>query len=311
MKESLVSVIVPNYCHARFLDQRIQSILNQTYQDFELIILDDCSLDDGASRAVIEKYRDNPHVSKIVYNEVNSGSPFKQWDKGINLAKGELIWIAESDDYCEGNFLETLVNEFERDGNLTLAYTLVRRVDSEGKLIRELCISPYGVTRLAGKNYIKKYMTLGNHCRNASACVFKKAAYEKTDRQYLTYKAGGDMLFWIEIAEHGNVVIINKVLSYFRSHSQRVTPKSSKNGVIMFEYKKTIDHIMQMGIISEKRKKMMMDYVHYKLLTNKFEREDLRERLLRYWNFSGVMKWYTIVRVYVSKSIQTRLGIYL
>ena len=311
MKESLVSVIVPNYCHARFLDQRIQSILNQTFKSFELIILDDCSPDDGASSTIIEKYRDNPHVSHILYNEVNSGSPFKQWDKGINLAKGELIWIAESDDYCESTFLETLVSEFKRDENLTLAYTLVKRVDAEGKLIRDLCISPFGVTRLSGKDYINKYMTLGNHCRNASACLFKKAAYEQTDKQYMTYKAGGDMLFWVEIAEHGNVVIINKVLSYFRFHDQRVTPKSSKNGVIMFEYKRTIDHIIQMGIISEKRKKLMIDYVHYKLLTGKYESEDLRDELFRYWNFSGGMNWYTIIRAYVRKSVQTRLGIYL
>lgn len=307
----MVSVIVPNYCHARFLDQRIQSILNQSYQDFELIILDDRSPDNGASRAIIEKYRDNPHVSHIVYNEENSGSPFKQWDKGIKLAKGDLIWIAESDDYCKKAFLETLVNEFERDDNLTLAYTLVKRVDAEGMPVRELCISPFGVSRLTGTDYIRKYMIFGNHCRNASACVFKKAAYDKTDKQYMTYKAGGDMLFWVEIAEHGNVVIVNKKLSFFRSHSQRVTPKSSKSGVILLEYKKTIDHIIQTGILSEKRKKMMIDYAHYKLLTCKFEREDHRENLFLYWNFSGVMNWYTIVKVYVRKSVQMRLGIHL
>ena len=109
MNNPLVSVIIPNYCHAQYLDQRIQSVLNQTYQNFEVIILDDCSPDDGASKAVIEKYRDNTHVSQIVYNEVNTGSTFKQWEKGFLIAKGELIWIAESDDYCELNLLEELV----------------------------------------------------------------------------------------------------------------------------------------------------------------------------------------------------------
>ena len=95
----LVSVIVPNYCHSMYLDERILSILNQTYNNFELIILDDCSPDNGASKSVIEKYRDNSHISQIIFNEKNSGSTFKQWEKGINLAKGEFIWIAESDDY--------------------------------------------------------------------------------------------------------------------------------------------------------------------------------------------------------------------
>lgn len=80
----LVSVIVPNYNHARFLEERMESVLGQTYQNIEVIILDDCSTDN--SREVIEKYRNNPKVAKIVYNDANSGSPFRQWKKGMELA---------------------------------------------------------------------------------------------------------------------------------------------------------------------------------------------------------------------------------
>ena len=108
----LVSVIIPNYCHSRFLDLRIQTVLNQTYKNLEIIILDDCSPDNGASRLIIEKYRNNPLVSHIIYNEVNSGNTFLQWKKGIELCKGEIIWIAESDDFCECNMLEELIIAF-------------------------------------------------------------------------------------------------------------------------------------------------------------------------------------------------------
>ena len=70
-----VSVIIPNYNHSTFLTERIDSILNQTYQDFELIILDDCSIDNSVS--IIESYRNNEHVTHIVLNEQNTGSTFK------------------------------------------------------------------------------------------------------------------------------------------------------------------------------------------------------------------------------------------
>lgn len=68
----MVSVIVPNYNHAPFLRERIDSILAQSYTDFELILLDDCSTDN--SRDILNSYRDNPHVSHIIFNEKNSGS---------------------------------------------------------------------------------------------------------------------------------------------------------------------------------------------------------------------------------------------
>jgi glycosyltransferase involved in cell wall biosynthesis len=81
----ILSTIIPNYNHASFLEQRIDIVLNQTCQDFEVIILDDCYTNN--SREIIERYRNHPKVSRIVYNEVNSGSTFKQCEKGITLAQ--------------------------------------------------------------------------------------------------------------------------------------------------------------------------------------------------------------------------------
>ena len=97
----VVSVIIPNYNYALYLKKRIESILNQTYTDYELILLDDASTDNSVE--ILEKYKDNPHVSHILVNEKNSGSPFQQWAKGISLARGKWIWIAEADDVAESN----------------------------------------------------------------------------------------------------------------------------------------------------------------------------------------------------------------
>ena len=149
--QPLVSVIIPNYNHARYLDQRIQTVLDQTYTNFEVIILDDCSTDN--SLEVIAKYKDNPHVSQIVVNEQNSGSTFKQWDKGIHLAKGEIIWIAESDNYCELNLLEELVKAYTEKENTIMAYNSTLVLYDDGYEGNKLYIGQNQY--MSGKRYLR------------------------------------------------------------------------------------------------------------------------------------------------------------
>ena len=95
---------MPNYNHARFLPERLKSIVDQKYGSSELIILDDCSTDNSRDviRAFAESYSGD---CRVVFNKVNSKNVFKQWQKGLELATGELIWICESDDTCEANRL--------------------------------------------------------------------------------------------------------------------------------------------------------------------------------------------------------------
>ena len=93
-----VTVVTPNYNHARYLPERIDSILAQTFQDFELLILDNASTDN--SREVIESYTSYQNV-RAAFNAENNGSPFKQWNLGLSQAKGEYVWFAESDDYAD------------------------------------------------------------------------------------------------------------------------------------------------------------------------------------------------------------------
>src|SRR6478672_13632819 len=105
------SVIIPNYNHAPFLQKRIDSILKQTWQYFELIILDDGSEDN--SREIIESYRHHEKVKAIEYNHKNSGLPFLQWKKGIELAANDWVWIAESDDFAAPNYLQEAAKSIE------------------------------------------------------------------------------------------------------------------------------------------------------------------------------------------------------
>lgn len=292
-----VSVIVPNYCHSKYLEQRFDSILAQTYQNFELIILDDCSPDDGASRAVIEKYRDNPHVSHIVYNETNSGSTFKQWEKGMNLAKGELVWIAESDDYCEPTLLERLVREFEKDNMLSLAYCRSQKVDAEGRPFKLFQIDCFRNQHVPSDEYIKKFMLTENHCENASACLFKKSVALSIDKAYMNYVAGGDYLFWIEIASSGNIAILRDRLNSFRQHNNKVTSTKSRKGINSREMIKTANYIKKSFRLSRFRNFIMLNTIWYRILTRPYDSENLRSEILNLWEFPKQMPYLNKVFV--------------
>ena len=286
-----VSVIIPNYCHARYLDERIQSVLNQTYQHFELIILDDCSPDGGASKAVIEKYRNNSHVSHIVYNEVNSGSTFKQWEKGINLAQGELIWIAESDDKCDKRLLEELVKQFLHNGNLILAFCKTTAFTDDSKT-ENLDPIPLQSSKIFGSSdFVSKYMTHGCPMLNASACLFKKDAALKIDRKYSDFRGAGDRMFWTEISECGDVAVVNEWLNYMRFHPTNSTKRNNAEGINQREDKIILDYIYQKGYISSKEyqsfKRIYVRVHIFQMLTDR----KLKKELYRVWEYGKMAQF--------------------
>lgn len=226
-----VSVIIPNYNYEKFLHERIESVINQSYQDFEIIILDDCSSDN--SREIIEMYRDNPHVSKIIYNEENSGSPFIQWERGINASSGEWIWIAESDDTADLKFLETLINAVNKRNKSTIAYSHSYMIDIQGNVLKtDWDDKTYRNKILVynSQNFIHSKLIWNCCIYNASMVIFKKSAFYSIRNSYKKYSTCGDWAFWLEICSQGEVIEICKKLNYFRQHPKRATENAAKKG---------------------------------------------------------------------------------
>ncbi len=233
-----VSVILPNYNHEAFLQQRIDSILNQTFKDFELIILDDCSSDN--SKEIIDSYCGHPMVSHIVYNEVNSGSVFRQWQRGIKLAKGRYTWIAESDDLAVPEFLERLVTIFVSNPSIAMVYSQSYDMDEQGNKLdsrlywtedfeenlweESFCIS--------GKTFLT-YLYKKNVIPNVSACLIKREylviVFDK-QKEILNFRMCGDWFGWLLIADYKDVFIafVKEPLNYFRIHPQSTRNHYSK-----------------------------------------------------------------------------------
>ncbi len=238
-----VSVIVPNYNHAPFLEQRIGSILYQTYQDFELILIDDCSTD--GSRDIMENYRGNPHVSHIVYGETNSGSAFRQWDKGIELALGEWVWVAESDDYAEPIFLERMMNEVAKVPDCVLAYSATWWIDEKGNKLWETPHSDH-VNIYDGHYFIRKKLAVCNSIANVSECIFRRDCYRPTESyRYERMRLCGDWLFYILMAEQGSGVEVEEPLNYYRQHSTNISSEAEHRGLTFLEGAEVLEYMIR------------------------------------------------------------------
>lgn len=238
---STISIIVPNYNHAPFLRQRIDSILSQTFQDFELILIDDGSVDN--SREIMEGYRNISHVSQIVYNNTNSGSAFLQWNKGIKLAKGKWIWIAESDDYAEPTFLERLLSETDKVSDCSLAYTSTWWVDEKGNKLWETPCSDH-VNVYLGKKFIRRKLAVCNSIANVSECIFRRNCYRPEESyRYENMRLCGDWFFYVLLAEQGSVVKLDEPLSYYRQHDSNISSDAERHGLTFLEGTEILDYM--------------------------------------------------------------------
>jgi glycosyltransferase involved in cell wall biosynthesis len=229
-----VSVIVPNYNHAQFLRQRLESIFSQTYQDFELILLDDASTDQ--SQAILNQYAADRRV-QTHFNTINSGSPFKQWNKGLSLAQGEYIWIAESDDYADPLLLEKLVEQLDQDPSIGVAYCQSWKVDRNGNLLSSLAEWTENLDstrwqsdfRNFGIQECEHYLCRKNTIPNASAVVFRHSLVETLDPEIEQFRLCGDWLFWIKLLLKSDVAFVAHPLNYFRSHGNTCRSKLQRD----------------------------------------------------------------------------------
>lgn len=218
-----VSVIVPNYNYSRFLDQRLGSIEQQTFTDCEFILLDDASTDD--SLQVLESFAEK-HRCPLICNAQNSGNVFKQWNKGLGLATGKYVWIAEADDYADHRFLETLVGRLEQNPQCGLAYCNSLRVDENNIILELVRPTLFGIDLErwqhdfvnSGHEECFRYLLRENTIPNASAVVFKRELYEAVGKVDESLKGGGDWKFWASLLQRSDLAFVAEPLNYFRVH---------------------------------------------------------------------------------------------
>lgn len=313
MKDPLVSVIVPNYNYARYLPERLDSILGQTFQDFEIIILDDCSTDN--SKDVIERYRGNPKVSTIIYNGKNTGSPFLQWDKGLELARGKYAWIAEADDLAKPTFLEKTVKAIQSGENVVIACSLSFVINENGIITDEKGFDTADAAKqieiFNGIDYIRDKMLDRNGVYNASMVLFSIDACKIVSRRYRSMRYCGDWLFWAELMRAGDIAVVREKLNLFRKHGNSVSDEGISNAGPLKE-----SLIIQNTFIGQPPF-ANFDYritTRYKCLHNKlFSARELREFGITpdlyplYWIYKHWLRFLWLRQLY-RKMVKKKIG---
>lgn len=221
-----VSVIVPCFNHAAYLTERLDTIFGQGYRNLEVILLDDASTD--GSQAILQGYANRPEVAHCVLSTNNSGSVFRQWKRGLELATGDLVWIAESDDYCDSNFLQEMLQCFSNPA-VRLAFartTFVRgappvEVWTSEEYLRDLGLDLWARPfTMAAHSLVKMAWSRKNILPNVSAAVFRHPGQLSLleDPEWQSLRACGDWLFYLHLIRGGLVGYTPKTTNFYRQH---------------------------------------------------------------------------------------------
>ena len=229
-----ISVIVPNYNYARHLPHRIATILAQELPVWEIVFLDDASTDDSLEIAL--QLLHNCGINyRIVANKKNSGSVFAQWKKGADLARGDIVWIAEADDWASARFTRVAAAAFD-DPEVVISYTQSHMVDEASNVIcphyldyvadidRERWRRPFVNEGIAELN---DGFSVKNTIPNVSGALFRREALAATLAKHMpeirSYRVAGDWCSYVHLAALGKIAFDPRPLNYHRRHTDSVT----------------------------------------------------------------------------------------
>lgn len=238
-----ISVVVPNYNYSNYLYQRVYSILNQNYKIHELIILDDASKDNSLFyiKQIEQKISGFVNV-KVVVNDINSGNAFSQWQKGMNLASGDYVWVAEADDYAKKNFLNEVVSPLKENNNIVISYADTGFIDSNGYITKNSLVDQIDILKTNHWNasYVNKgiseincYSYLNCTIPNVSGTIIKKGNYDEIFESAKKFHQSGDWFTYLNILNLGDISFINNTLNYYRVHGNNISQTFDKKAHIL------------------------------------------------------------------------------
>ncbi|STQ85956.1 glycosyltransferase family 2 protein [Helicobacter muridarum] len=241
----LISIVLPTYNGEEYIEQSIESILNQTYKNIELIIVNDCSTDN--TREIIESYANKDNRIKLIHNEINQKLP-KSLNIGFTEAKGEYLTWTSDDNYYVPQALEIMLDFLQTQNNYVMVcadYIILRENNRQAK--REVSVMPEKLIAYCG----------------IGACFLYRAKVAKevglyNEKRFLVE----DYEYWLRIGLKGKIGEIHTPLYYYRHHKNSLTSKRGleimKNRLelqieFMDSYFSTYPYILKLPVYNELR----------------------------------------------------------
>lgn len=256
----LVSIVFTSYNHIEYLKQALDSIINQTYSNFELIIVDDCSTD--GSQEILKQYGHLPNV-KLHLLEKNTGSYVKASNYGAAQAKGDYLLFAQCDDYCEPHQVERLVDAFSLAPSSGVVFSKSQLVDEKGDILmddfqgressfRQKC----GKDTLLTGHEMRRFLSFSCVIPNLSAAMLKRDLYLQVNGLPDAYKMAADWAFWLDLAEITDFYYITEPLNYFRQHATTIRSKTKISTQIAEIYTIFYNHIKRYRLKGSEKSSM-------------------------------------------------------
>jgi glycosyltransferase involved in cell wall biosynthesis len=236
VKPGLVSVVVASYNHAEYLERRMDSLIEQTYQDIEILVIDDHSSDHSVE--VLRKYETHPKV-KLLIREKNGG-----WvtvsNQGIEMSVGEFVIFANCDDFCDSQMIEHLVDAMNWNATTGVVFCRSTMVNERDEVlgndyeVRERAFRE----RCSGDTFIQRdemYRFLLHSCviPNLSAALIRRSCFDSIGALTLEYRACSDWDLFFRIATNFDFFYIAEPLNCFRQHS--TTVRSATKGRVTYD----------------------------------------------------------------------------
>jgi glycosyltransferase involved in cell wall biosynthesis len=219
-------VILPNFNYARYLKERVHSILNQSMADLELIYIDDASTD--ASNRVMEPFAADPRVRMVLHTQ-NSGRVYQRWHEAALLATGDWLWFAGADDTAHPRFLETLLESGHSHPNAALLHCNIAWIDADSRLSRIHTFVRDDLARHLSRDYVAPgheevaRMIHGPYLSTASALLLRRDAYLANGGWDNRLWKNADWDLYNTILRDHDVVYTARHLASYRLHARTVS----------------------------------------------------------------------------------------